>query len=241
MTLLAWTFISFVTFIPLVTRNPTQRAAEDTAVKGWEATLRQILAATCVVALVYLIQKTFIQFVAVNFHKVSYEQRIQKNKQAVHILARLYEESRRLFPTFTKEFTYDDEALMGIREPTRMTEKSTWNSSGSNTPTVRAVLGGARKAVNKATSAFGSAAQEITGKQLFQATSPHTVVVEALAGSDTCVALARRLWFSFAVEGEQIVRRADLEEVLGNEEEAKEALNLFDRVCRLCQKKMLIL
>ena len=171
-TLLTWTFISFITFIPIMTRNPTQRSLNDTAVKGWERTLRQILAAITVTASIYLLQKTFIQFVAVNFHKVSYEERILKNKAAVHILARLYEQSKALFPNFTQDFEYDDGVLMGKVART----EGTYNGSGTTTPTMRAVLGGAKKAVNKATSAFGSAAQEITGKQIFQPTAPYSVV-----------------------------------------------------------------
>jgi hypothetical protein len=224
-TLLAWTFISFVTFIPIMTRNPTQN---DTTVKDWEGTLRQILAALTVISLTYLIQKTFIQFVAVNFHKVSYEERIRKNKASVHILAHLYEHSRSLFPTFTHDFQYEDEVLMGLKGPGK--HRGNYNGSGTATPTMRAVLGGAKKAVNKATSAFGSAAQEITGKQIFQPTSPYNTVVEALATAETSTSLARRLWYSFAQEGEQVVHREDFEEVLGNTEEAKEAMLLFDRV-----------
>jgi hypothetical protein len=220
-TLLAWTFISFVTFIPLMTRNPTQQSLNDTSVKDWEGTLRQILAALTVTALVYLLQKTFIQFVAVNFHKVSYEQRIRENKAAVHILARLYEQSRALFPTFTHDFHAEDEQLAKPVRP---------GSSGTATPTMRAVLGGAKKAVNKATSAFGSAAQEITGKPIFQPLTPYNTVVDALATSQGCSSLARRLWYSFAVEGEQSLHENDFVEVLGNAEEAKEAMVLFDKV-----------
>lgn len=224
-TLLAWTFVSFVTFIPIMTRNPTQSSLDDTAVKDWEGTLRQILAALTVTALVYLLQKTFIQFVAVNFHKVSYEERIRKNKAAVHILARLYEQSRALFPTFTHDFQYEDELLAG---PTR--RPGSHSVSGTATPTMRAVLGGAKKAVNKATSVFGSAAQEITGKQIFQPSSPYNTVIDALASSAGCSSLARRLWYSFVVEGEESLHERDFEEVLGNHEEAREAIDLFDKV-----------
>ena len=159
-----------------MTRNPTQQSLNDTSVKDWEGTLRQILAATTVSALVYLLQKAFIQFIAVNFHKVSYEERIRKNKASVHILARLYEQSHALFPTFTANFQYEDEMLMGLKASPKPGSRS---GSGTATPTMRAVLGGAKKAVNKATSAFGSAAQEITGKHIFQPTSPYNVVVDA--------------------------------------------------------------
>jgi hypothetical protein len=234
-TLVAWTFVSFVTFIPLMTRNPHQRAIGDTSVSDWEGTLRQILAALTVTACVYLAQKVFIQFVAVNFHKVSYEERIKKNKAAVHIIARLYEQSRALFPTFTHDFKYDDEILVGLKEPVYMKPGSR-SVSGTATPTMKAVLGKTKKAVNKATSAFGSAAQEITGKQIFQPSSPYNVVVDALASSDQCTSLARRLWFSFAAEGEEVLHISDFEEVLGSSEEAKEAMDLFDKVCSVCLK-----
>lgn len=225
-TLLSWTFVSFITFIPMMTRNPTQQALGDSTVKDWEGTLRQILAALCVTALVYLIEKTFIQFIAVNFHKVSYEERIRKNKASVHILARLYEQSRALFPTFTHDFAFEDAVLFNskARGPGHR------DTSGTATPTMRAVLGGAKKAVNKATSAFGSAAQEITGKQIFQPNTPYNTVVEALATTATCTSLARRLWYSFAAEGEQVLHKHDFEEVLGNPEEANEAMLLFDKV-----------
>lgn len=213
----------------MMTRNPTQRASGDTTVKDWEGTLRQILAALTVIALVYLIQKTFIQFVAVNFHKVSYEERIKKNKESVHILARLYEQSRALFPTFTNDFQYEDELLMRLKFPDG-NKSGSRSDSGTATPTMRAVLGGAKKAVNKAASAFGSAAQEITGKQILQPTSPYNLVLEALATSHSCTTLARRLWYSFAAEGEQVLHQQDFEEVLGNTEEAQEAMLLFDKV-----------
>lgn len=231
-TLLSWTFVSFITFIPMMTRNPTQRDLGDTTVKDWEGTLRQILAALCVTALVYLIEKTFIQFIAVNFHKVSYEERIRKNKASVHILARLYEQSRALFPTFTHDFAFEDDMLLNMKAGRHGHHH---NVSGTATPTMKAVLGGAKKAVNKATSAFGSAAQEITGKQIFQPTSPYNTVVDALATTATCTSLARRLWYSFAAEGEQVLHKRDLEEVLGNPEEANEAMVLFDKVSPLDQ------
>jgi len=225
--LVAWTFVSFVTFIPLVTRNPTQRGLNDTDVKSWEAILRQLLAALLVISLIYLAEKSFIQLVAFNFHKVSYEERISKNKAAVRILARLYELSRALFPTFTRDFQSEDDILTNRRLGHQ-------NTSGTSTPAMRAVLGGAKRAVNKATSAFGSAAQEITGKQIFQPTSPYSVVVDALSSLDSRLSLARRLWFSFASEGENVLHLGDFEDVLGNKAEATEAMTLFDKVTPIC-------
>jgi hypothetical protein len=217
-TLLGWSFVSFITFIPIMTRNPTQRALSDTTPKGWEDTLRQILAALTIIALVYLIQKALIQFVAVNFHKVSYEERITKNKHATRILARLYEHSRALFPSFTRDF-HSDDAILAAHAHNRP-------ASGTMTPTMKNV----RKVVNRATSAFGAAAQEITGKQIFQTTSPYNTVVNALGSTAGCASLARRLWYSFVPEGTEVLQQRDLEDVFGNPEEAKEAIMLFDKV-----------
>jgi hypothetical protein len=150
----------------------------------------------------------------------------------------LYEQSRALFPTFTHDFRYDDEVLMGLKEPgyTKPGHHGSRSVSGNATPTMKAVLGKTKKAVNKATTAFGSAAQEITGKQIFQPSSPYNLVVEALASSNQCTSLARRLWFSFAAEGEEVLHVSDFEEVLGNSEESKEAMDLFDKVCPILPK-----
>jgi len=235
-TLLAWNFISFITFIPMMTRNPTQRASGDTTVKDWEGTLRQILAALTIISLVYLIQKTFIQFVAVNFHKVSYEERITKNKHATHILARLYEQSHTLYPSFTRDFHNDDFILSQTHNRSassilNFSQTHMRSVSGNATPSaMKHVFGETRKAVNRATSAFGAAAQEITGKPIFQTTSPYNTVVDALASTAGCTSLARRLWFSFVGEGQAELREQDLVGVFGNVEEAKEAIELFDKV-----------
>ena len=55
--------------------------------------------------------------------------------------------------------------------------------------------------MDKLTSVFGHVAQEVTGKQVFNPNSAHSIVIEALEKKRTSEALARRLWMSFVVEG----------------------------------------
>ena len=81
------------------------------------------------------------------------------------------------------------------------------------------------------TSAFGHMAQEVTGKQVFNPNSAHSIVVEALEKNRSSEALAKRLWMSFVVEGKEALYLEDIMEVLGPErhEEAEEAFAALDR------------
>lgn len=80
------------------------------------------------------------------------------------------------------------------------------------------------------TAAFGNVAHEITGKQVFNPTSAHSVVVEALEKRRSSEALARRLWMSFVIEGKDALHPDDLVDVLGPErsDEAQEAFTCLD-------------
>jgi hypothetical protein len=83
---------------------------------------------------------------------------------------------------------------------------------------------------DKVTSVFGNIASEITGKQVFNPTSAHSIVVEALEKTRSSEALAKRLWMSFVVEGKEALYEEDIKEVLGpaRKEEALEAFSALD-------------
>ena len=84
---------------------------------------------------------------------------------------------------------------------------------------------------DKLTSAFGNIAQEVTGKQVFNPDSAHSIVVEALEKNRSSEALAKRLWMSFVVEGKEALLMDDIVEVLGTDHqmEAEEAFEILDR------------
>jgi small-conductance mechanosensitive channel len=72
---------------------------------------------------------------------------------------------------------------------------------------------------------------DISGKTVFNSTSAHSVVVEALETEEACTALARRLWLSFVAEGRENLYKDDLIEVLGTHrtEQAEEIFAALDR------------
>ena len=72
---------------------------------------------------------------------------------------------------------------------------------------------------------------DISGKTVFDSTSAHSIVVEALETEEASTALARRLWLSFVAEGRENLYKEDLIEVLGSHrtEEAEEIFAALDR------------
>jgi small-conductance mechanosensitive channel len=74
-------------------------------------------------------------------------------------------------------------------------------------------------------------AQEVTGKQVFDAGSAHSIIIEALEKNRACEALAKRLWMSFVVEGREALYQEDLIEVLGENrrEAAEECFTCLDQ------------
>lgn len=72
---------------------------------------------------------------------------------------------------------------------------------------------------------------DISGKTVFNSTSAHSIVVEALETERASKALARRLWLSFVGEGREELYKHDLIEVLGEHrrDEAEEIFASLDR------------
>ncbi|CAI4211848.1 unnamed protein product [Parascedosporium putredinis] len=99
---------------------------------------------------------------------------------------------------------------------------------GSATP--MRLIGDVGRLGDKVTSVFGNIASEITGKQVFNPNSAHSIVVEALEKVKSSEALGRRIWMSFAVEDQDSLKLEDLIEVLGPEhrERAEEAFIMVD-------------
>lgn len=180
-----------------------------------------------VASLVFLVEKLLIQMISINYHRKQFTAKIKTSKRNIHLLSLLYDASRQLFPTYCPEFAEED-TIIGASFAAPTSAKAGHKRSGSATP-MRLVqnigiVGG------KITSAFGNVAQELTGKEVFNPTSPHSIVVTALEKHATSEALAKRLWMSFVVEGKEALFREDLIEVLGIEQQqqAEEAFDAID-------------
>jgi len=104
------------------------------------------------------------------------------------------------------------------------------SGKGGGTITPMRIVGDVGRLGDKITSVFGNIASEITGKQVFNPNSAHSIVVEALEKVRSSEALARRIWMSFVVEGHDSLSLEDIAEVLGpaHREEAEECFNAID-------------
>ena len=234
LSLVGWGVTSLATFMPIMTRNPTQRANNDTASKEWENIVQKILAAAVIASLIFLGEKTIIQLISIDYHRKQFAFRIKESKHSIFLLGLLYDASRTLFPAYCNDFAEEDymisdqlnlsKALGGNKK-----KKATHRRSGSATP--MKLLGGAKRYGDKVTSAFGNIASEITGREVFNPNSAHSVVIEALERKRSSEALARRIWMSFVCEGREALYQDDVMDVLGEHRrtEAEEAFSVLDR------------
>ena len=217
-----------------MTRNPTQRAearknknAAD--LKEWELIVQRILAALLIASLVLLAEKLLIQLISIGYHRTQFNAKISESKHKIRLLSLLYDASRNLFPAYCPEFADEDYIINDSIELGESHLGGTHSRSGSKTP--MRVLQNVGRFGDKLTSAFGNIAHEVTGKQVFNPNSAHSIVVEALEKNRSSEALAKRLWMSFVVEGKEALYREDIIEVLGADrhEEAEEAFATLDR------------
>ncbi|KAI9828018.1 MAG: hypothetical protein M1832_003545 [Thelocarpon impressellum] len=232
LSLVGWAATSWATFIPLMTCNPDQR--KSTAGKGncaphqrWQDITSSVFAALLVASLILLAEKLLVQLISISYHRKQFDAKIKTSKRNVYLLSLLYDASRALFPAYCNEFVVEDHIINDSIAVGR-SDPGSHQRSGSATP-MRLVQNIGRVG-DKITSAFGNVAQEITGKQVFNPTAAHSIVVEALEKRKSSEALAKRLWMSFVVEGKESLFKEDLIEVLGADRqgEAEEAFDAID-------------
>ncbi|EXJ80791.1 hypothetical protein A1O3_07075 [Capronia epimyces CBS 606.96] len=231
--LVGWAICSLATFVPIMTLNPDQRARGETGLKDWESVVKNILFACVFSTLLLLIEKVFIQLLSLSYHREQFANRIAESKRHVHLVTLLYDASRQLFPMYCREFAEEDYLINDVLDLAALTSKRNSKShghkrSGSATP-MRLIQNVARVG-DKVTAAFGNVAQEITGKQVFNPTASHSIVIQALERKHSAEALARRLWMSFVLEGKDALYLDDIVDVLGEsfEDEAHEAFDILD-------------
>lgn len=146
--------------------------------------MNEILGAAVLSTVVLLIEKFFIQLISVNYHRKQFSYKIKESKHNVYLLGILYEASRKLFPMYCNEFAEEDYiisdqlnlAILGKGLGSRGLGNKGHAKSGSTTP-FRLIQDVGRFG-DKVTSAFGNVAQEITGRQVFNPNSAHSIVVE---------------------------------------------------------------
>ncbi|PHH66674.1 hypothetical protein CDD81_6511 [Ophiocordyceps australis] len=193
----------------------------------WVVTIERILGALFVSSAVLLGEKAIVQLIGVTYHQRSFANRIKASKREVHLLGLLYDASRTIFPMYCQEFADEDHIINDSIE-IMLGSKAGRKAAGAATP--MKIIGDVGRLGDKVTSAFGNFAQEITGKQVFNPNSAHSIVLEALEKRLSSEALGRRIWMSFVLEGKEALYLEDFQEVLGPDykDEAEEAFNAID-------------
>ncbi|KIW19540.1 hypothetical protein PV08_00112 [Exophiala spinifera] len=232
LSLVGWAIISLSTFVPIMTLNPDQRARGETGLKDWESVVKNILFACWFSSLLFLAEKFLIQLLSISYHRKTFDDRIKESKHNIHLITLLYDASRKMFPMYCREFLEEDYLINDTLDLAEASKRTSFlgghKRSGSATP-MRLIQNVARVG-DKVTSAFGNVAQEITGKKVFNPTSSHSVVVQALERKHSAEALAKRIWMSCVLEGKDALGIEDLIDVLGSdhEDEAHEAFDALD-------------
>ena len=212
-----------------MTHNPTQRSLRDTSVKKWEGVVQKILTAALKSSVVILAEKFLIQLISIGYHRKQFDAKIKDSKRNIYLLSLLYDASRALFPAYCSEFADEDYVINDSINTSKTRTRTGHRQSGTRTPL--RLLQNVGRLGDNITSAFGNIAQEVTGKQVFNPTSAHSIVVEALEKNKSSEALAKRLWMSFVVEGKDALYPHDIAEVLGPDRraEAEECFACLDR------------
>ena len=194
----------------------------------WIDTIKRILLSLFLSSAVLLGEKAIVQLISITYHQRSFANRIHDSKHEIRLLGLMYEASRTLFPMYCPEFAEEDYIINDSIDVKLSGGKTGSKKGGTATP--MKLVGDVGRLGNKITSVFGNIASEITGKQVFNPNSAHSVVVEALEKIRSSEAMARRIWMSFVVEGKDSLYMEDVAEVLGpaHREEAEECFNAID-------------
>lgn len=196
----------------------------------WVQTMRRIVGALFASSAVFLVEKAIIQLISVTYHQRSFANRIKDSKREVYLLGLMYDASRQLFPMYCREFRDEDELINDSIEILLAGGKKGRKNRKNGVVTPMRLIGNVTRIGDKVTSVFGNLASEITGKQVFNPNSAHSIVVEALEKVRTSEALAKRIWMSFVVEGNEALFVDDIVEVLGpgHRDEAEECFEAID-------------
>ncbi|KAL2116293.1 hypothetical protein VTJ04DRAFT_8460 [Mycothermus thermophilus] len=191
--------------------------------REWANVVVRILLSLFLASAVLLGEKFLVQLISISYHQRSFANRIQDSKRDIYLLSLMYEASRTLFPMYCSEFAEEDYVIADSIEAMVKT-------GNGKTAAPMKIVGEVGRLGDKITSAFGNIASEITGKQVFNPNSAHSVVVEALEKVRSSEALARRIWMSFVVEGQDALSLEDIVEVMGpsHRMEAEECFNAID-------------
>ncbi|KAK9311683.1 Mechanosensitive ion channel-domain-containing protein [Lipomyces starkeyi] len=209
-TLVAWAFVSWISFVPIMTGNPDQRRLNDRATKSWETRLGRVLAALLVGSIVLVVERFLIQLISVNYHRKQFAIRIKQYKRNIYIFTKLFDISRTLFPLYCPEFVEEDYLMLaGIAS-----ELVTPVGNNGQSTTMK-IIGNIGRVGDRFTSAIGNVAHELTGNnRILSPQSSKAIVTAALERRVASEAIAKRIWMSLVPEDKAELDLDDLRDVV---------------------------
>lgn len=221
-----WMIVNQVTYQVLIVQA---RSSNDQP--NWMSKVGSVLLGLLVCTCIILAERLLIQLISISYHRKQFDGKIKESKRNIFLLGLMYDASRALFPAYCNEFAEEDYIIQDNLSFSLGSKKTTMghNRSGSKTP--MRLMANVGRVGDKVTSVFGTVAQEITGKKVFDPNSAHSIVLEALDHNKSAEALARRIWLSFVVEGKTDLDLEDMIEVMGpgRQKEAEECFGALDR------------
>lgn len=212
--LVIWTFISFITFSPLLYNN--KNALDLNHQPRWQKIIQDICVAFLVSSCVFFVEQAFLYILSTNFHRTRMALRIQKQKKSINVLIILLDAAFKFFPWHCDEFDEEDSGLQYAS--LNKARKTTSKSKNMVMRKVNKVVGTATKNVENIIS---SAKLDDTNP------TPAKIVNRALTHRDTREILANRIWKSLVMEDSTALNYEDLITVFGNERK-EEVLFIFD-------------
>ncbi|KAK8866012.1 hypothetical protein IAR55_001163 [Kwoniella newhampshirensis] len=210
--LIIWTAVIWITFTPLIINHYTGDQSANS--RSDLSTVANLLFGLFLCSLVFGAEKLIVQLIAFQFHRDSYEDRLQEQKFNVKCLTTLYMNSHDI-PGRTDT----------------MTDASSGKTKGSQIPrlAIRKALKGLKEAAQTTTTALGNVASEMAGQSVLQTNSPANKVTAALTSANKSKALARRLYYSFRAPGTDHLDISDIARFFPDLETAQAAFAIFDK------------
>ncbi|GAO48494.1 hypothetical protein G7K_2667-t1 [Saitoella complicata NRRL Y-17804] len=211
LTMFCWSLSCYVSFLPIMTQNPRARR-EGRGTQHYQSIINNILLAIFIGMILNLIEKIFIQLLAISFHQRTYQDRIVLNKFEVNILTKLWVRSRTVLPSFEED---EDYFPTGAMTPNRQFFYNVGRQ--------------ARRGLREVTDVALNPLSEITGGKIARLTSPQAMVQQALITTAGSQGLARRFFNSFKQPENDALHFEDFADVFEDAEEAERAFAMFDK------------
>lgn len=213
-TLVVWTFVSFITFGPLLHDNKDALRDDDGNMPKWQVIIQDILVAFLVSSLIFFCEQVFIHLLSVSFHRARMSIRIARSKKAIKVLTVLLGLSYHYFPYGCEEFEEEDEIL-----------ESTGLQSVQNRTAKMASKFKPLDVINKLVHNSVDVTNQIMRTK--QTPSISGTVKDALASKHCAEVLACRIWKSLVMEDSDSLSYEELLEAIGRDRQ-EEVLFMFE-------------